>query len=57
MNQQPQQPQPQTKKLVIIRGRGDSRRPSTDEQRIETDTTMYWCQSIGRWVTVPEDED
>lgn len=40
---------PNTKKLVIIRGRGTPR-----EQRIETDITLYWCNSAGRWVTIPE---
>jgi len=40
---------PNTKKLVIIRGRGTPR-----EQRIETDITLYWCNSAGRWVTIPK---
>ena len=41
---------PNTKKLVIIRGRGTSR-----EQRIETDVTLYWSNALGRYVTVPEE--
>jgi hypothetical protein len=38
-----------TKKLVIIRGKG-----TKNETRIETDITLYWCQSLQSWVTVPE---
>ncbi len=40
---------PQTKKLVVIRGRG-----TANEQRIETNVTLYWCNSLGGYVTVPE---
>lgn len=40
-----------TKKLAIIKGRG-----TQAETRIETNVTLYWSKSIGRWVTIPENE-
>lgn len=39
----------QTKKLVIIRGKG-----TKAETRIETNITLYWSARLGRWVTIPE---
>ena len=40
-----------TKKMVIIKGKG-----TKNEQRIETDITMYWSTTTKRWVTIPTDE-
>ena len=39
----------QTKKLVIIRGKG-----TPSEVRIVTDIDMYLDNRTGRWVTIPE---
>ncbi len=38
-----------TKKLVIVKGKG-----TRNEQRIETNITLYWVARFGRWVTIPE---
>lgn len=38
-----------TKKLVIVKGKG-----TKNEQRIETNITLYWCESLQCWVTIPE---
>lgn len=37
-----------TKKLTIIKGRG-----TKNETRIQTDITLYWCERLGRWVSIP----
>jgi hypothetical protein len=39
----------QTKKLVIIRGKG-----TKAETRIETDIMLYWSAAMQRWVSIPE---
>ena len=41
----------QTKKLIIIRGKG-----TKNEQRIETDITLYWNEAAQRWMTIPGGE-
>ena len=41
--------QPQTKKMVIVRGKG-----TPGETRIETDIDLYWSETALRWVTIPE---
>lgn len=41
----------QTKKLVIIKGKG-----TKNETRTLTDITLYWSAAMGRWVTIPENE-
>ena len=38
-----------TKKLVIVKGKGTAK-----EQRIETNITLYWCESLQSWVTIPD---
>ena len=38
-----------TKKLVVIRGKG-----TRNEQRILTDVTLYWSETLKTWVTIPE---
>ena len=38
----------QTKKLVIIRGKG-----TKNEKVIQTDITMYWLPKQQVWVTIP----
>lgn len=40
----------QTKPLVIVKGKG-----TRAEQRITTSVTLYWCERLGRWVSVPEE--
>jgi hypothetical protein len=49
MTQQTTKETPKTKKLVILRGKGTAK-----EQRIETNTLLYWVEAHGRWVTIPE---
>jgi hypothetical protein len=40
---------PTTKRLVVIQGKG-----TAFEKRIETGITLYWCATLGRWVSIPE---
>ena len=40
---------PNVKFMVIVKGRG-----TAHEQRIQTTIPMYWVESYGRWVTIPE---
>lgn len=56
MIKQPKSPtpaeRPTTRKLIIIRGRG-----TPNEQRIETDVTLYWDRATGLWMSIPADRD
>lgn len=40
----------QTKTLVIVKGKGTPR-----ESRTTTSVKLYWCERLGRWVSVPEE--
>ena len=39
----------QTKPLTIVKGKG-----TKAEQRITTRVTLYWCEKLQRWISIPE---
>jgi len=37
------------KKLIAVRGKG-----TKNERRVLTNVTLYWSETLRRWVTIPE---
>jgi hypothetical protein len=43
--------QPKVKYLVAYQGKG-----TPYERRIETNIPLYWCEALGTWVSIPEQQ-
>lgn len=45
----PKAGEPLTKELIVWQGKG-----TWNEKRIETGITLYWCETLRSWVTLPD---
>jgi len=52
MTQTPQVGKPLVKYLVVYQGKG-----TPFEKRIETGVRLYWCEALGKYCSIPDEED